>query len=473
MLPFFFRHYDSIVDQYFIYDDNSTDDTKDLLSAHPKVHLRSFPRIADSFALSEQSLSNQCWKESIGHADWVIVTDIDEFLYHQDLKSYLYNCQEEKNTLIPAFGYQMISETFPEPDQDLCQSHRLGAPWGNMMKSSIFDPNSITDINFGLGRHRAKPTGRIQTPEKDELLLFHYKYLSFQETFERNQLLKTGLGEIDIQNNWGHKYMWSEKQFRADWNAFLAQAVNTETDLTTLIKSYPIKPWWEKYKNTPKTITEPTQQAGNMLQELEELVKNAVTIEGWRKAEECLEIAKTSVGLPNNPTIVEVGTFMGRTACVLAGALKLSGQGGTVHCVDPFDCSGDSFSIPHYERLLKESGANDLEEIFKHHLNKFGVLDFVQIHRDTSLNTSKSWKQEIDMIILDGDQSIDGAREAYDSWSPFLKPGGTLVLANSTLGKKITSDHGGNRLLVEEELKAPQYTDIKQHGSTAIATKVT
>ena len=42
ILPFFFRHYDEIVDRYVIYDDGSSDRTVDICRVHPKVELRRF-----------------------------------------------------------------------------------------------------------------------------------------------------------------------------------------------------------------------------------------------------------------------------------------------------------------------------------------------------------------------------------------------------------------------------------------------
>src|SRR6266481_3219141 len=65
MLPYFFRHYDPFVDRYIIFDDGSTDGSLQILTDHPKVELRRFVRSdPDSFACSEQALSNACWKES-------------------------------------------------------------------------------------------------------------------------------------------------------------------------------------------------------------------------------------------------------------------------------------------------------------------------------------------------------------------------------------------------------------------------
>jgi hypothetical protein len=248
MLPYFFRHYDEIVDRYFIYDDKSTDGSRALLSQHPSVELREFPRAAGSFVLSEQKLSNNCWKESSKTADWVIVTDIDEFLFHPDLRSYLSDSLRRGVNLIPALGYQMISEIYPEPHQNLTQSYRRGAPWGQMMKASIFDPQAFSEINFSLGRHRVEPDGQVKIPALDELLLFHYKYLGFEETHARHQELGAGLGPVDIENRWGHKYLWSEAELRSDWDMVDKQAVDTDIEARTLRRDYPFQPWWSKYR---------------------------------------------------------------------------------------------------------------------------------------------------------------------------------------------------------------------------------
>ena len=103
VLPFFFRHYDSLIQRYVIFDDGSTDGSLDLLRAHPRVEIRRFAWThPDSFVLSELAHYDQCWKESRGQADWVIVTDVDEHLYHPRLAEYLQSCREQGVTVVPA-----------------------------------------------------------------------------------------------------------------------------------------------------------------------------------------------------------------------------------------------------------------------------------------------------------------------------------------------------------------------------------
>src|SRR5712664_665031 len=142
MLPFFFRHYDNFVSRYIIFDDNSTDESLSILNSHSNVDVRRFKwRSLDSFVLSEQSLSNQIWKESRGKADWVIVTDIDEHLFHPSMLDYLQSSTRCGVTLIPAMGFQMLIEDTPNSDETLCERYTVGAPWMQMMKCSIFSPN--------------------------------------------------------------------------------------------------------------------------------------------------------------------------------------------------------------------------------------------------------------------------------------------------------------------------------------------
>jgi Glycosyl transferase family 2 len=44
ILPFFFGHYDPLVDAYTVFDDGSTDGSLEILRANPKVEVRRFAR---------------------------------------------------------------------------------------------------------------------------------------------------------------------------------------------------------------------------------------------------------------------------------------------------------------------------------------------------------------------------------------------------------------------------------------------
>jgi hypothetical protein len=184
------------------------------MHTHPNVEVAPLVRSdPDSFALSELSISNECWKRSRGWADWVIVIDIDEHLFHPDLTALLVRYKALGITIAPALGYQMMSRKVPHPDALLCEAHPYGAPWDIYSKLTLFDPSAITEIDYGVGRHHASPTGRVIAPFCDELLLLHYKFLGFERTHARHQQQRSGLRTKDLENSWGYQYTWSEEEF--------------------------------------------------------------------------------------------------------------------------------------------------------------------------------------------------------------------------------------------------------------------
>jgi tetratricopeptide (TPR) repeat protein len=269
ILPFFFTHYDYFVSRYFIFDDCSIDGSLDLLHSHPNVEVKPFVRSdPDSFTLSELSISDECWKRSRGFADWVIVIDIDEHLFHPDLPVLLRRYQAFGITIVPALGYQMISEEFPRSDALLCQTCTQGAPWDIYSKLTFFDPAAITDSNYSGGRHAASPTGRVIAPARDELLLLHYKFLGFERTLARHRRQRSGLRSKDIDNGWGYQYGWSEEELRRAWDGFAGKVIDVRTDAA--VANYPIPRWWDPFRSL---ATPPRVQAPNIHRQIEEELK--------------------------------------------------------------------------------------------------------------------------------------------------------------------------------------------------------
>jgi len=211
MLPHFFRHYDAVVDAYFIYDTGSTDRSLEILRSHPRVHLSTPPAGGASFIEENTARQNHCWKASRGRADWVVITAIDEHLYHPDLRRYFDECRRSGVTILRAEGYEMVSDVFPSPDrpEPLCRRITFGKReplWFD--KIQAFDPGKIREINYESGRHAASPLGAVVWPEKPELKLLHYKNLGVEYVLQRYAQLKTGLREGDIAKHLGAHYLW-------------------------------------------------------------------------------------------------------------------------------------------------------------------------------------------------------------------------------------------------------------------------
>ena len=202
MLPFFFRHYDGIVDHYFIHDNGSTDRTPKILESHPRVTVLPLVLEGNSRWKAMAEKDNEFWYCSRKQADWVVVCDIDEFFWHVDIRLYLDICRRQGITFLHSIGYQMVSDEFPGEDENLCQTIRYGVRDKLYDKPSFFNPDIISHSGFSIGRHEANPTGNVVRPAKNEIILLHYKHLGVDYVAARHADLQTRRREEDIKNQW-------------------------------------------------------------------------------------------------------------------------------------------------------------------------------------------------------------------------------------------------------------------------------
>lgn len=222
---FFFSHYDDIVDRYFIFDNQSTDGSYQMLLDHPKVELNSIQFSGKSFILAAQIFYNSFWKASRSQADWVIVCNIDEHLYHENFHDYIDDCSNKGHTLIKPIGFNMVSQIFPSYGQPLYEQVQTGIRDVRFDKPQLFKPHEIDEINFTPGRHRANPSGNVRPPFVPELKLLHYKYLGKDYFSNRLSELKGRLRSDDVIHNLGADYHLDERQKFNQFHKILETAV--------------------------------------------------------------------------------------------------------------------------------------------------------------------------------------------------------------------------------------------------------
>ena len=206
ILPFFFRYYDRFVDQYFIYDNGSDDGSLELLQAHPRVTVETVEYFGESLIEAAFQRVNQLWWPSRGIADWVLVCNVDEFFWHPNLRRYLKSCQSSGINYLQAEGYQMVSDEFPPCDAELTQTIRRGARCEFMDKPAFFNPDEIEDFGFGIARHTCSPVGNVVRPERNEIMLLHYKHLGLHYVLQRHAELNSRLKARDFEKTYGYHY---------------------------------------------------------------------------------------------------------------------------------------------------------------------------------------------------------------------------------------------------------------------------
>ena len=126
--------------------------------------------------------------------------------------------------------------------------------------------------------------------------------------------------------------------------------------------------------------------------------------------------------------------------------------------------------MPYYRDIVASLGGGSIRDHFEANIRRAGLSNWVQVHQGRAAEVAATWELPIDLLLLDGDQSPRGARDAFDSWLPFLKSGGIIVLRN-TRPREYAEGHDGHRRLVVEQIFPPEFTDVRLVGATTFARK--
>lgn len=214
-----------------IFDNESTDNTVELLQQDPRVEIRNNPTNGtirdDRYLEIKNDWSNSdfpiSWKEARGKADWVIVVDFDEIFCNaqkigdeiiMDLD--LSYAESLGFDIIKPYGYNMIKADAPlYAEGHPYEYSKIGTRHEPNDKMCCFRPDRLEEINFFPGCHRAEPIGRgVKTEELKvchlkQYKMLHYKWWNLEHYMERMAGYQTRMSEINKKRGWGWHYMES------------------------------------------------------------------------------------------------------------------------------------------------------------------------------------------------------------------------------------------------------------------------
>lgn len=116
--------------------------------------------------------------------------------------------------------------------------------------------------------------------------------------------------------------------------------------------------------------------------------------------------------------IVEVGSWVGRTAIAMADA------GAEVTCVDPWREYGN------YADVLSAAYAQyGSEHVYNTFLRNIGTRKDRSIHpvRKTSLAAAAAMKEQVDMVFIDANHEYEFVKQDIEAWLPHVRPGGIIA----------------------------------------------
>lgn len=199
------NHYSTFCKKITIYDNGSTDRSIKLAKEYPCVEIKTFDT-GNSFNDREHlKIKNHCWKGS--SADFVIVSDMDELLFSNDLQADLLKLKKQQVSYPTVTGYNMYCETFPSDySKPIFDQVKTGVRATHFDKQIIFNPKKIKEMNYMPGCHNAFPVGHIVMNQRVPLKLLHYKYLDADAVSKKHLQYSARLSLYNINNQYGMEY---------------------------------------------------------------------------------------------------------------------------------------------------------------------------------------------------------------------------------------------------------------------------
>ena len=214
MLPHFIKHYKQFCDKIVVYDNMSTDRTKQI-ALDNGCEVISWE--APGGGLNDNAyiqIKSNCYKQDKDNYDWVITVDCDEFYTHKNgvdkFLSILIDYKNKGITLPKVQGYNMVSR-----DHNFFHDFSTikdGVLSESYSKRCIFNPK--LNITWDVGCHEFKIIGNKEI-ESDEvsIILKHYKFINLDNVINKSKEYKNGLSNFNLQTGVGYQYCWSEEKW--------------------------------------------------------------------------------------------------------------------------------------------------------------------------------------------------------------------------------------------------------------------
>lgn len=155
-----------------------------------------------------------------------------------------------------------------------------------------------------------------------------------------------------------------------------------------------------------------------------EWIRKSAEIEGWLFEGEP-EFLWGLASRSSDGHVLEVGTWMGKATCVLAGACIENASHTKVICIDPFTMQGTPEQEAYHKKLVGTSGTFYQ---FIENAQRLGFFDWIVPIATTSERALSGISFHWRMIFIDGAHDYDSVKRDVELSLPGLMQGGLLVL---------------------------------------------
>ena len=166
-----------------------------------------------------------------------------------------------------------------------------------------------------------------------------------------------------------------------------------------------------------------------MSAELDAVLRTIRDVDGWLSDDQARRLWERARAVPPGGRIVEIGSYRGRSALVLARA---AGNAAEVVAIDPH--AGDDRGPQQIRGTAAEGEADNAA--FRANLERAGVAGQVRHVRRASGDALGEVAGPVDLLYVDGAHRFGPARDDIVRWGERVRPGGAMLVhdAFSSIG---------------------------------------
>jgi predicted O-methyltransferase YrrM len=150
----------------------------------------------------------------------------------------------------------------------------------------------------------------------------------------------------------------------------------------------------------------------------DKIVSEVESVEGFLYPHEIKFLALLAACPTAKGGILEIGSFKGKSAVVLAKAARLS-DNAVINAVDPMTAPSKT------DPDLK--GAASSVDDFRRNIEMSGVADRIKLHQMYSSDLAKTWTDTLRLLWIDGDHTYKGTRLDFEGFAPYLVDKGIVA----------------------------------------------
>lgn len=198
---------------------------------------------------------------------------------------------------------------------------------------------------------------------------------------------------------------------------------------------------------------------------LDDAVIASDEIRGWLSRDEQRRLYELARAVPAGGTIVELGSWMGKSA-VMLGAGSLAGPRARVFAVDLFAAVHEE-NLEYAPRL--DDAPEDYLPVFHRNIERAALQDLVTPIRARTTDAAEDWEGgPIDLLFIDANHSYESTRADFLAWVGHCGRGSTCAFHDYTNQNETGVRQFVDELLLADVLRRPELCGSILHGCLAL-----